>query len=246
MPPHRPGGVLSDFARASTAPCRRHPRRRSHRQLWRRSHRPHPCQRRCQCSRRACSKCPNTKGPWISQKQRRKKKWPWIVAAAAVVVAGGVTAGVLISKSSKAKPALGGRRHGKLVSTILDISLRVAGPGIRSPWALLAAGCGGEAGSEGLSVDVTFAPGVPRAARDEAVRVEVYLVGSCDSDPADWIESPDDPLDSMFVLRDGSAGPAIGIPEPGQYGLYAVAQDSNCAVVGAACDEVTHRRRSPG
>ena len=103
--------------------------------------------------------------------------------------------------------------------------------------ALLAAGCGGEAGSEGLSVDVTFAPGVPRAARDEAVRVEVYLVGSCDS--VAMGERPDDPLDSMFVLRDGSAGPAIGIPEPGQYGLYAVAQDSNCAVVGAACDEVT-------
>ncbi|MGB5521944.1 MAG: hypothetical protein WBM96_05210, partial [Polyangiales bacterium] len=103
--------------------------------------------------------------------------------------------------------------------------------------ALLATGCGGEAGSEGLSVDVTFAPGVPRAARDEAVRVEVYLVGSCDS--VAMGERPDDPLDSMFVLRDGSAGPAIGIPEPGDYGLYAVAQDSDCAVVGAGCDEVS-------
>jgi len=101
----------------------------------------------------------------------------------------------------------------------------------------LAAGCGGESGSEELSVDVSFAPGVPRAARDDAIRVEVYLVGSCDS--VVMGDRPNDALDSMFVLRDGSAGPAIGIPEPGQYGLYAVAQDSNCAVVGAACDEVT-------
>ena len=52
-------------------------------------------------------------------------------------------------------------------------------------------------------------------------------------------ERPDDTIDSMFVLRDGSAGPAIGIPDPGNYGLYAVAQDSNCAVVGAGCDEVS-------
>ena len=103
--------------------------------------------------------------------------------------------------------------------------------------ASLATGCGGEAASEELSVDVSFAPGVPRAARDEAVRVEVYLVGSCDS--VVMGDRPDDAFDSMFVLRDGSAGQAIGIPEPGQYGLYAIAQDSNCAVVGAACDEVT-------
>ncbi len=52
-------------------------------------------------------------------------------------------------------------------------------------------------------------------------------------------ERPDDALDSMFVLRDGSAGPAIGIPEPGEYGLYAVAQDSDCALVGAGCDDVS-------
>lgn len=32
--------------------------------------------------------------------KKKKKKWPWIVAASALAVAGGVTAGVLISKSS--------------------------------------------------------------------------------------------------------------------------------------------------
>ncbi|MBT8465703.1 MAG: right-handed parallel beta-helix repeat-containing protein [Myxococcales bacterium] len=103
--------------------------------------------------------------------------------------------------------------------------------------ALLAGGCGGDSGSDGLAVDVTFAPGVPRASRDEAIRVEVYLVDSCDS--VAMGDRPSDALDSMFVLRDGSSGPAIGIPEPGEYGLYAVAQDADCAVVGAGCDDVS-------
>ena len=103
--------------------------------------------------------------------------------------------------------------------------------------ALLVAGCSGETGAEGLSVDVTYAPGVPRAARDEAVRVEVFLVDSCDSVTIG--ERADEAIQSMFVLRDGSAGPVIAIPEPGEYGLYAVSQDSNCAVVGAGCNPVT-------
>ncbi|MBT8470505.1 MAG: hypothetical protein KJN97_17295, partial [Deltaproteobacteria bacterium] len=121
------------------------------------------------------------------------------------------------------------------MSTTLH-SLRVAAPAF-GLLALLAAGCGGESGSDGLAVDVTFAPGVPRASRDEAIRVEIYLVDSCDSIAVG--DRPSDALDSMYVLRDGSAGPSIGIPDPGEYGLYAVAQDSDCAVVGAGCDDVS-------
>ncbi|MGB5546607.1 MAG: hypothetical protein WBM74_08555, partial [Polyangiales bacterium] len=34
-------------------------------------------------------------------RRAKKKKWPWIVAASAVVVAGGITAGVLLSRRSK-------------------------------------------------------------------------------------------------------------------------------------------------
>ena len=34
-------------------------------------------------------------------RKAKKKKWPWIVAASAVVVAGGITAGVLLSRRSK-------------------------------------------------------------------------------------------------------------------------------------------------
>jgi len=103
--------------------------------------------------------------------------------------------------------------------------------------ASLSTGCGGESGAQGLAVDVSFAPGVPRSARDEAVRVEVYLVDSCDS--VDMGDRPSDAIGSTFVLRDGGEGPLIGLPDPGQYGLYAVAQDSDCAVVGAGCNEVS-------
>lgn len=99
-----------------------------------------------------------------------------------------------------------------------------------------AAGCGDAPSAEGLSIEASFAPGVPRAARDESVRVEVYLLDSCDSVVTG--ERPDSALASMFMLRDGSGGPVIAVPAAGQYGLYAVAQNSDCAVVGAGCDEV--------
>ena len=52
---------------------------------------------------------PEYKGPVDQPTAKKKKKWPWIVAVAAVAVAGGVTAGVLLSKSSKqSQPAAGG------------------------------------------------------------------------------------------------------------------------------------------
>jgi len=52
---------------------------------------------------------PEYKGPVDQPTAKKKKKWPWIVAAAAVAVAGGVTAGVLLSKKSKqSQPAAGG------------------------------------------------------------------------------------------------------------------------------------------
>jgi hypothetical protein len=52
---------------------------------------------------------PKYQGPVDQPTARKKKKWPWIVAVAAVAVAGGVTAGVLLSKSSKqSQPAAGG------------------------------------------------------------------------------------------------------------------------------------------
>jgi len=103
--------------------------------------------------------------------------------------------------------------------------------------ASLAAGCGDAPPAEGLDIEISFASGVPRETRDQAVRVEVYLVGSCDS--VVMAERPNDAIGSTFTLRSGSGGPPIAVPDPGQYGLYVRAQDSNCAVVGAGCNEVS-------
>jgi len=107
---------------------------------------------------------------------------------------------------------------------------------------LLSVGCGSESGPQGLSVDVTFAAGVPRAGA-ESIRVEVYLLDSCDSIAMG--DRPEDAIGSTFVLRDGTAGPVIGIPDSGAYGLYAIGQDANCAVVGANCGPVTIDAENP-
>ena len=105
------------------------------------------------------------------------------------------------------------------------------------------AACGGdEAGT--LGVEVSFEPGLPRAARDLAVRVEVYLVDSCDAVEAG--ERPDNATASSYALRDGDAGPMLGAVDPGEYGLYAVAQDANCAVVATGCAPITIGAESAG
>lgn len=101
--------------------------------------------------------------------------------------------------------------------------------------ASLAAGCGGGS-TEGLNLEASFASGVPRSARDQAARVEGYLVDSCDS--VDIPERPSSAIGSTFTIRDGTEGPSIPVPEPGEYGLYAVALDSDCAVVAAGCETV--------
>jgi len=52
---------------------------------------------------------PQYKDPVDEPAAKKKKKWPWIVAASVVAVAGGVTAGVLLSKNSKkSQPGAGG------------------------------------------------------------------------------------------------------------------------------------------
>ena len=117
------------------------------------------------------------------------------------------------------------------------VALRLLSVGV-----LLSVGCGSESGPQGLSVDVTFAAGVPRAGA-ESIRVEVYLLDSCDSIATG--DRPEDAIGSTFVLRDGTAGPVIGIPDSGAYGLYAIGQDANCAVVGANCRPVTIDAENP-
>jgi alpha-tubulin suppressor-like RCC1 family protein len=99
----------------------------------------------------------------------------------------------------------------------------------------LAAACSGP-DAEAIGVDVSFDSGLPRSARDQAVRVEVYVVESCAAiSVGEW---PDEAVASTHALRDAPDGPLIGTLEPGPYGLYAVAQDAECAVVAAGCSAV--------
>ncbi len=102
--------------------------------------------------------------------------------------------------------------------------------------ALLVAGCAGSAAPVGPSFEVSFDPSTPRSARDQAMRVEVYLVDSC----ADVTlgTRPVPALGTADVLRGDGVG-AFGIAfDDGDYGLYGLAQDADCAVVAAGCDEV--------
>ena len=85
--------------------------------------------------------------------------------------------------------------------------------------------------------EVDFDSGMPRSARDQAARVEVYLVESCAN--VTLGERPIPSLANTYVLRDGAAGGLGTGFEAGAYGLYGVAQDANCAVVAAGCAAVT-------
>lgn len=85
--------------------------------------------------------------------------------------------------------------------------------------------------------EVDFDSGMPRSARDQAARVEVYLVESCAN--VTLGERPIPSLANTYLLRDGAAGGLGTGFEAGAYGLYGVAQDANCAVVAAGCAAVT-------
>lgn len=99
----------------------------------------------------------------------------------------------------------------------------------------LLAGCGANPGGPG--VEVSFASGMPRSVQEQAVLVEVYLVSSCDG--VSTGERPATSIASTHVLREGG-GPPLGDDfDPGEYGLYALAKDANCAVVAAGCASVS-------
>ena len=97
-------------------------------------------------------------------------------------------------------------------------------------------GCAGSAGPVGPSFEVSFDPATPRSARDQTVRVEVYLVDSCTNVTLGTRTVP--ALGTADVLR-GDGGGAFGIAfDDGDYGLYGLAQDAECAVVAAGCAPV--------
>ena len=68
------------------------------------------------------------------------------------------------------------------------------------------------------------------------MRVEVYLVSACQDVELGERDLPS--VASTFVLKGGDAGGFETIPRPGDYGLYGLAQDANCAVVAAGCEPV--------
>ena len=102
--------------------------------------------------------------------------------------------------------------------------------------AALVAGCAGST-PDGPSFGVSFDSTLARSARDRAVRVEVYLIDSCEEVTLGM--RPLSVVASTYVLRDGAAGAFGDTPEAGDYGFYALAQDEDCAVVAAGCSPVT-------
>lgn len=98
------------------------------------------------------------------------------------------------------------------------------------------AGCAGS-GASGPSFEVSFDRATPRSAREQSVRVELYLVDECAGVALGTRPVP--AFASTFVLREGPSGAFGDVLEPGDYGLYAVAQDAACAVVAAGCAPVT-------
>ena len=96
-------------------------------------------------------------------------------------------------------------------------------------------GCGSS--TAGPSFEVSFDSTMTTSEREQAARVEVYLVESCAD--VSLGARPVPALASTFVLRDAGDGVLDGAFDAGDYGLYGVAQDADCAVVAAGCAPVT-------
>jgi hypothetical protein len=128
-----------------------------------------------------------------------------------------------------------------IVATLRWVDLMRFAQEIRAlSWIVCAAGVvAGCASStpDGPSFGVSFDSTLARSARDRAVRVEVHLVDSCEDVTLGL--RPVAAVSSTYVLRDGEDGAFGDTPDPGDYGLYALAQDENCAVVAAGCSPVT-------
>jgi len=97
--------------------------------------------------------------------------------------------------------------------------------------AAVVSGCAGSAGPDGPSFEVSFDPATP-----SAMRVEVYLVDSCTDVTLGTRPVP--ALGTADVIRGDGEG-AFGIAfDDGDYGLYGLAQDADCAVVATGCAPV--------
>ena len=98
-------------------------------------------------------------------------------------------------------------------------------------------GCGGASSSDGLQVEINFDSGSPRSAREDALRVEVFVVSSCDA--VSLGERPASALASTHVLRDGGGPPLGDELQAGDYGVLALAFNADCAVIATGCEPVS-------
>lgn len=99
----------------------------------------------------------------------------------------------------------------------------------------LGVGCA-EPAPSGPQFAVTFDSSLARSVRDEAARVELYVVQSCDD--LTLGERPVPAFANTFSIRDGQNGSFGDVLMPGSYALYGVAQDFDCAVVAAGCASI--------
>lgn len=103
--------------------------------------------------------------------------------------------------------------------------------------AVHAFGCGA-ADDAGLKVDVQLDQTL-RAS--QPIRVDVYLIADCESVVVGL--EPEGVIASTFQLEDLTTGPPLSDVGPGEYGLYVIARDIDCFVVGTGCDDVAVAER---
>lgn len=101
----------------------------------------------------------------------------------------------------------------------------------------LGAGCS-DTPAQGPRFEVTFdTTPQARSAREQAQRVELYLVDACSGVALGARPVP--AIASTYAVRDAT-GASFGTSLPeGTFGLYGVAQDADCAVVAAGCTPVS-------
>ena len=106
--------------------------------------------------------------------------------------------------------------------------------------ALQANGCAGS-DENGLTVDVRLDI---EARNGFPIRVDIYFVDDCESVAQGTV--PESVVASTFQLSDLTTGPPLSNVGPGDYGLYVIARDLDCVVVGAHCDDVTLAEEDEG
>lgn len=121
-------------------------------------------------------------------------------------------------------------KHMRIQSQLAVFWLLALGAG------LMLEGCADPAPS-GPVFEVSFDSSLARSNGGEPTRVELYLVDDCADVPM-GTRSVDATAETVIV-RDGSSG-GFGRDVPlGDFGLYGVAQDDDCAIVAAGCTPVT-------